>query len=143
MNLYLDTSAIVTLYVRESSSRRALQVRRKAERIATSMLAFPETLAAFGRMRREQDLGEGEHSSIVAAFALDWATWHVMPVDRRLLSEVKRLLKSHALTGADAVHLASAAFIHRRLSSTSGIVFACNDAQLREAAMADGLPVAW
>jgi len=56
MMLYLDTSALVKLYVDEPMSRDLAIAVDEAEAIATSLLAYAEARAAFARARREARL---------------------------------------------------------------------------------------
>ena len=51
--LYLDTSALVKLYVREVGTAQTRAHVRGAEMIATSRVAYPEARAAFARRQRE------------------------------------------------------------------------------------------
>lgn len=144
MILYLDTSALVGLYVAEDVSSRVRQARGRAESVATSTLAWPEALAAFARKYREASLTEREYDRVLAAFREDWSTWIRQPLDRRLLPETARILRDHRLTGADAVHLATALFFQRRFHDAGEQVqFACNDRRLQSSAETDGLPAAW
>jgi uncharacterized protein len=144
MILYLDTSALVGLFIKEDISQEVRRARKRAERVASSILAFPETLSAFSRKRREGELTAREHNAVSNAFRTEWRQWVRIPLDRRLLPEIARILKHYPLTGADAVHMATALLIHRRLSTEEGdVLFACNDVQLRAAAESDGLVSAW
>ena len=116
--------------------------------MATSLLAYPETLAALGRRLRDGTLTERQMAAATNEFRADWATWSRVPLDKRLFPEVARLLRMYPLTGADAVHLASALLIQRRVAEAQAtgagsIAFACNDEPLRRAAEADGLSLAW
>jgi predicted nucleic acid-binding protein len=142
--LYLDTSALVGLYVAEDVSSRVRAVCGRAESVATSMLAWPEALAAFARKYREESLTEREYDRVLAAFREDWSTWIRLPVDRRLLPETARILRDHRLTGADAVHLATALLLQRRFHAAGEQVYlACNDRRLRSSAEREGLSAAW
>jgi predicted nucleic acid-binding protein len=144
MILYFDTSALVALFIHEDIARHARRARSRADRIVASVLAYPETLAAFSRRHREGDLTAREYSTVTNAFRAEWSTWIRIPLDRRLLPETSRLLKYHPVTGSDAVHLASALLTDRRLAhEDDAMVFACNDARLRSAAVAEGLAPAW
>ena len=52
MMLYLDTSAVVKLYVEESMSSEVVVAVEEAEAVATSLIAYAEARAAFARARR-------------------------------------------------------------------------------------------
>jgi uncharacterized protein with PIN domain len=54
MMLYLDTSALVKLYVDEPLSQELSAALDEAEAVATSLLAYAEARAAFARARAEK-----------------------------------------------------------------------------------------
>src|SRR6185295_15326330 len=56
VTLYLDTSSLVKLYVSEPGSETVRQLVRDATVVATSVVAYPETRAAFARLRHERRL---------------------------------------------------------------------------------------
>ncbi|MGH8694308.1 MAG: PIN domain-containing protein [Burkholderiales bacterium] len=61
MILYLDTSALVKLYVREQGSAQVRAHVNKADVIATSVVAYAEARAAFARLRRERPASGKRH----------------------------------------------------------------------------------
>ena len=71
MLVYFDTSALVTLYVQDRCTKQAQAARRAASHIATSFLAYAETLAAFARLRRARDLSVAQHERALSAFLAD------------------------------------------------------------------------
>lgn len=144
MIAYFDTSALVALYVNDRCSRDARAVRDESGRIATSLLAYPETLAALSALKRGRGLRPRDHDRAVTQFLADWDRFHRVRLDSRVLPEARRLLKHYALTGADAVHLASANLLARAFSATGETIrFACDDRRLADAAADDGLELAW
>ena len=52
MTVYLDTSSLVKLYVTEAGSDVIHKLVGEADVVATSVAAYPETRAAFARLRR-------------------------------------------------------------------------------------------
>jgi predicted nucleic acid-binding protein len=142
--VYFDTSALVALYVSDRCSRAARAARDGSDRIATSLLAYPEALAALSALKRGRGLRPRDHDRAVTRFLEDWNTFHRVRLDSRVLPEARRLLKHYALTGADAVHLASANLMARAFSATGETIrFACDDRRLADAADDDGLELAW
>ena len=59
MILYLETSNLVKLYVREKDSEAVRVSVEASEAVATSVLAYAEARAAFARKLREQGDHEG------------------------------------------------------------------------------------
>ncbi len=144
MIVYFDTSALVATYVIDTCTPRALKARRGATAIATSLLAHAETLAAFGAMARARALTNAQRSKIESRFLADWQGFHRIRLGQRRLPDVRRLLRQHALKGADAVHLASACLVARGCAA-SGVEarFACDDRALAAAAELEGLALSW
>ena len=54
--MYIDSSALVKRYLRESGSDRVQAIVADADVIATSKLAYPELLSAFMRKHREGEI---------------------------------------------------------------------------------------
>ena len=146
MNVFFDTSALVSLFVslfvRDAGSTRARRASTGAQRLVVSALAYAELLAAFARLAREGALSERDHTRAVAAFSAAWLSYQRVGLDARVLPEARRVLKFHALTGADAVHLASALVVKRQ-TRTLDLRFACSDTRLSTAATDEGLLAAW
>ncbi len=63
----------------------------------------------------------------------DWSRFVVVPLAGDLAMTAGRLAEAHALSGADAVHLASFEELLSRCDD-EGVRFSCADAQLRRAA---------
>lgn len=68
MILYLDTSALVKLYVEEPLSQELTVAVTEAEAVATSLIAYTESRAAFARARREARLSLPVYRRIVETF---------------------------------------------------------------------------
>jgi predicted nucleic acid-binding protein len=134
--LFLDTSALVKLYITELGSERMRVLVAKGEPVAVSVLAFAEIHATFRRRRREELLQATELEQLQLAFASDWEELTQVPVGSAVLQLVPSLCARHPLRGADAVHLASALLLHQ---AGLQVTFACSDRHLVEAAAAEGL----
>lgn len=120
--LYLDTSALAKLYVREPETS---EVRRLVDAnsglVFTSIVTYAEMLAVLARCRKERRLAETV-----------WRSLHVVGLDERVLAPAEELIEAHGLRGFDAVHLCAALWIGSPL-------LACFDARLRAAAQSSGL----
>jgi predicted nucleic acid-binding protein len=142
--VYFDTSALVALYVEDRCTKQAQAAWRTATHVATSFLAYAEAIAAFAQLRRERGLSVARHERALGEFLADWQTLHRVRLDARILPEVRRVLASHVLKGADAVHLASASLVLRGASlAGSDGRFACDDRALSAAARAEGIALSW
>ncbi len=108
MILYLDTSALVKLYVEEDGSEDVDRAVRDASRVATSAVAYPEVRATFARLERDEDITSEEHRAAVADLDADWNSLGVLDLTRNLARFCGRLAQKHGLRGFDAVHLGSA-----------------------------------
>lgn len=137
MRLYLDTSALVKLYVNEEGSSVVRSTVEQAGVVATSILAYVEARAAFARRRREGGLSAGEQGRVVRNLDADWTRYLIVEVTESLIHESARLAEIYRLRAYDAVHLASAAAVHARLAEP--IVFASWDLGLERVARREGL----
>ncbi len=137
MILFLDTSALVKLYIAEPGSE---TMRRKVsdQVVGLSHLAYAETHATFARRRRENLLTAEEHQFLIDSFEHDWQTAVRIPVSEQVLNLIPDLCCGHPLRGADAVQLAAALVVHHQGVE---VHFATNDRRLLEAAEAEGLTV--
>ena len=138
MILFLDTSALVKIYIAEPGSERMREAAAREEPKAASVLAFAEIHATFARRRREELLLDAELDQVRLGFADDWEKLTQMPVGAAVLRLVPRLCERHPLRGADAVHLASALLLKEEGLE---VVFACSDRPLLGAAAAEGLVI--
>lgn len=111
MILYLDTSALVKLYVEEEGTETVQRAVDVAESVATSAVAYPEARSAFARLERDGHLTPEEHDATVAALDRDWPSYEVVDVTRGIAGVGGALAARHLLRGFDAVHLASAMVI--------------------------------
>lgn len=139
MIAYLDTSAIVKLYVVEEGSPAARRLVDTARVVATSKVAYAEARAAFARGYREGILQPTAYELIVGSFAADWPKYLRLEVSDEVLYLAGSLAEKHALRGFDAIHLASALILARQ--ARQPLVVGCWDARLRTAARACELEV--
>ena len=139
MILYLDTSALVKLYVRESGSRKVRDLVNDADIVSTSRVAYPEARAAFARCAREGALGGAAIRRVRSDLDRDMRSIVVVELREDLAGTAGDLAEEHGLRGFDAVHLASALEIGRLMGEMPS--FAAFDDRLLAAAAACGLRV--
>jgi uncharacterized protein len=143
MIAYFDTSALVACYVQGVSTKRALGLKIAAQ-ATTSLLTYAEALGVFSVLVRTGALSQPAFTKVEGQFVADWTEVHRVKVESRLLPEVRRLIATHALKGADAIQLASACLVARSCTMGSApFQFASDDRALSRAAEAEGLTLAW
>lgn len=129
--VYLDSSAIVKLYVRESGSTQTLKLTGSADLVACSDLGYVEVRAALAAAWRGQRLRDNDYADAVSLFRRDWVAYSTVSVDAALIERAAELAEGFGLRGYDSIHLASADRI--RLSMPD-LLFASFDLTLNRAA---------
>lgn len=140
MNLYLDTSALVKLYVMERGSEDVERAVLEAQTLCTSVITLPEARSALVRRLREKALSPADHADALSQLTQDWRHIRSTIVDASLSQAAGILATSYGLRGFDAVHLASALRFRRALRLPVRI--ATYDGALTRAARAEGFELA-
>ena len=134
MRVFLDSSALLKHYIDEPGSRRVRTRLRKAQELLLSVLAWPESISALNRLRREGALDDAQYAVIKKRFAEDLASATIVALADDVLDTAVRCLEEAALRASDAIHVASAA--------VAGVdCFVSADRRQCEAARAMGLAV--
>ncbi len=139
MTLYLDTSALVKLYVTEDGSAWVQAWAAAATAIFTVRISYAEARAAMAQARRLGGLKPADLRRAVAELDVAWSGFVRVDVNEALVSRAGRLAEEHALRGYDAVQLAAA------LDASPGVpdyLFASFDGDLNAAAAREGLGLA-
>ena len=139
MILYLDTSALVKLYVREPGSRALRRHAAKAGALATSVVAYAETRAAFVRLKQSGVSSDARHRQRVQQLERDWEALLRVELAPDVLRSTGDLAEIFGLRGFDSIHLASALWLKARVSES--VDFAVFDQRLAAAASKAGLTV--
>ncbi len=140
---YLDTSALVKLYIDEAGTDNLLSLAASIERDtwAVSDLTRVEFRAAVGRRQREGNISA--ETSLEICSELDQhagSLYLVQPVTSSVVEEAISLLDRHSLRAYDSVQLASC-IVLSRMEQTIARTFVCADAPLLQAATDEGLTV--
>jgi predicted nucleic acid-binding protein len=138
---YLETSALVKLYVRETGTDRLLQLASNAveNRFAVLTLSQVEVRSAIRRREREGDI-----SPKLAGLVLDRFQQHLedrflrQALTDSVLDGASELLDRYALRAYDAIQLAGCLALKITVGTESPI-FVCSDRQLLEAARSEQL----
>jgi len=136
LRLYLDTSALLKLYVDEEGSTLVRRVMEDARFIATSVVAYVEARAALVRRRHQGDLSPVGYRRLVRDLEGDWSRFLTVEVSDSILREGARLSEVHRLRAYDAIHLASANAVHGQV--VEPFLFGCWDHDLEKAARREG-----
>ena len=125
--VYFDFSAFVKLLAEEPGSDLAAELWDGCDAAVASRLAYPEVCAALAAAGRNHDLTERELHTARQAWDEYWAAIRAVELTAAVEQHAGQLARSHALRGADAVHLASALAI-----GDPGLVMAVWDRRLHQ-----------
>ena len=138
MEVYLDTSALIKLYIEETGREMVIGAVSAADRIVTSTTTYAEARAGLARRFREGDFTRDEHRTGVADLDRDWNTYLRLPVRESIALHAGELAERYALRGYDAIHLASALYLAERFEDLRFLAF---DQRLVDSARQARLPV--
>lgn len=140
---YLETSALVKLYVYEAGTERllALATRDAGHRFAILTLAQVEFRAAIRRRQRSGEIPEQAANELIDSFRRhSEGTFLIQPFADSLLDIAFALMDGYALKGYDAMQLAGYLML-RSISGTEEPIFVCADKSLLSAARNEGCPI--
>jgi predicted nucleic acid-binding protein len=135
---YWDSSAIVSLLVKEASTPSLRALREKDPEQAVWCLTPVEIASALARRVRE-GLPAVQEQAIGAGFVVLAETWREVSSLDLVRSRALRILNSHALRAADAMQLGAALVACDE--KPEALPFVCVDDRLREAARKEGFRV--
>lgn len=111
MIIYLDTSAVVPLLIREPSSTLCQEVWDASDDAVTSRLTYVEGAAALAQALRSQRMDASQHRASLTVLDAVWAQCDVIDLTQDLVVEAATMALQFGLRGYDAVHCASATHI--------------------------------
>jgi predicted nucleic acid-binding protein len=143
---YLDSSALVKRYVRETGTEWVVQLAapQSGHEIFTALVSGVEIVAALTRQARASRLSLPDATAAIAAFKNHLATrYRVVLTIPAVVHLAMHLAESHGLRGYDAIQLASALTVQQELlvHGIAPLTFVCADSELNTAARAEGLMV--
>ena len=106
--VYFDSSAFVKLLVEEDGSDLAAALWDGSDAAVSSRLAYPEVRAALAAAARDARLSARARGQAETAWEEYWAATRPVELTHAITTHAGDLAATHALRGADAVHLASA-----------------------------------
>lgn len=140
MILYLDTSALVKLFVEEAHSDVIRRAVLQSAVVTTQAVAYVEACAAFARLaheRKDETLFAGLRGNLDA----QWAAWEITAVTESLLQRAADLAGRYRLRGYDSVHLAAVESAFGFFRGHAPFYFAVFDTELKEVARRARLPL--
>lgn len=139
MIAYLDTSALLQLYLDEDGSDRVRRMLGEVTAACTLLISYAELRAALAQAVRTARVSAEACANQLARFETDWQTLHVIAIDERLVRRAGELAERFALRGYDGVHLAAAEQANDAAGRIVPFVFAAFDIALCRGAEALGL----
>lgn len=140
---YLDTSALVKLYVREVGTERMLELARRGagHQLAVLAMAQVEIRSAIRRRERSTELDSTAADQVLATFQRHIESKFLrQAISDSMLDRACGLIDKYGLTAFDGVQLAG----YLELQVTSGKrwpIFVSADRELLRAAQLEGVPV--
>lgn len=135
MMAYFDSSALVKLVVEEPGSDDAAALWDAADAVLSNRVAYPEVRAALAAANRDHRLADAQLVDANTLWEDLWDALRVVELSVELGQWSGDLAQEHALSGFDAVHLASALML-----AADNPVVATWDSRLHAATQAIGLP---
>lgn len=137
MILYLDTSALLKIYLAESGSERVRGAVRDAV-VCTQRIAWVEVHAGLAMAVRMGRLSEPDMDEHLHSFESDWDVMHVVSLDDALTRRAGGMARQFGLRAYDSVHLAAAERVMVAVGN-GDFMFMGFDAKLGAAARALGM----
>jgi predicted nucleic acid-binding protein len=138
--VYLDTSALVKLFVAEAHSEAVRAAVAAESVVATQLLAYAEACSAFARLaeaRADESLFQRLRSELDA----HWPEWEIVQVEERLVRRASEFCGRYRLRSYHSVHLAAAERIRSLSGGSTNFRFGVFDANLARAARSLDLPL--
>jgi predicted nucleic acid-binding protein len=136
---FWDSSAIVPLVCRETQSARCRSWLRADPVIVVWTLAATEVVSALACKRREGKLVAGTYVNAKRRLAKLEEAWSEVTQYEGVRSRARRLLETHPLSAADALHLAAALLLTEEQPARAS--FVTFDDRLADAADREGFSV--
>jgi uncharacterized protein len=140
--LYLDSSALVKLYVQEVGTERMLELAHPdtGHRLAILSLARIEFRAAVRRRAKLGDIDSARADELVRDFNVHLASvFQVQPLNDLVLDQAAAVVDRHAIRTYDAIQLGGCLALQASIGDEIEILFVCSDDKLLDVARVEGL----
>lgn len=111
MILYLDTSALVKLYIEEPGTQTVERAVREAQDVTTCWLSYPEARSAFSRLAREGIITADQLRVVVTSLHSDLPTYDMVLPEENVFWDAGYLADRRGIRALDAIHLAAASSV--------------------------------
>ena len=139
---YLDSNAWVKRYCRELGSAWVAQFVACGPRLACASLGLIEVVATLARKAKAGELVPDVLREKVAQAKKDWKAFTEIHLTSEVAELAQEVAQTHALRGADAIHLASAISLRKTLPGRQDqVVMVTSDQELADAAGQLGITV--
>lgn len=108
MRVFFDSSAFAKRYVAESASDDVLAWCERATELALSVIAIPELVSAFCRLRREGRLSDVQYGELKGALLADIEDALICDTTAEVVALTIDALEAAPLRAMDAIHIAAA-----------------------------------
>lgn len=139
MITYLDTSALLKLYIQETGSEEVVKLLASVESSGTNLLTHVEMASAIARAVRMKLVFANEAQNTWKDFLADWELLVRLDVSLQITKRAAMLAWEHGLRGYDAMHLASALSWQEAIDTP--VTLATYDRELWAAALEAGMEV--
>ena len=140
VSVYLDTSALVKLYLEEEGTARVMELTEDPDIVRMIILAITliESRSAVRRRQREGNISSVDADRILKQMEEEAsASYHIQSLTDAVMEEAARLIDRHPLRAYDALQLAGCLIARQNVPGT--LTFVCADTRLCEAARSEGL----
>ena len=134
MKIFFDTSAFVKRYVTEPGSDDVMDLCRRADRLALSIICLPEMVSTLRRLLREGRIREEDYLQTKELILKDLEDVEICTLNPEVIGSCVNCLERNKLRAMDALHLACALAVGSDL-------FVSSDTQQIKAAKNEGLEV--
>jgi len=108
MRLFLDASALTKSYIPEAGTATIVARCEEAEVVVLSVLAAPEVISAFNRLRREGKLSQDDYEALKKQLAEDLKNSTIVALTQSVIDKSIQSMERAPLRASDAIHIASA-----------------------------------
>ncbi len=108
MRVFFDSSAFAKRYIQEAGTAEVLAWCDRADELALSVIAIPELISAFCRLRREGRVTARHYRSIKSDLLADIEDALICETTAEVVQHAVRALEGHPLRGMDAIHIGAA-----------------------------------
>lgn len=105
---YWDSSALLPLFVRETSSDRLAETLAEDVAVVTWWGSMVECVSALARLERDGALDRADMTAALRRMRAASASWTEVPATDPVRDQATRLLRLHPVRAADALQLAAA-----------------------------------